>query len=72
MRIISNNKCNECCYCVEDYDGFGICCKDNIYKNIKPNQQACRFFCDDNNTEHYNNLNQINNDNDEDEFDMYD
>lgn len=49
MRIISSNMCKECCYCIEDYDENGLCCKDMDYKPVKLNQSACRFFCDDNN-----------------------
>ena len=47
MRIISFNTCKQCCYCMEDNDGFGTCCKDNIYKHVSINQHACRFFCQD-------------------------
>ena len=47
MRIISRNMCIECCYCIEDYDDNGLCCKDNIYKHVKLNQSACRYFCCD-------------------------
>jgi len=45
MHIISINTCSECCYCTEDYDNFGLCCKDNSNKHVKLNQSACRFFC---------------------------
>ena len=47
MHIISTNTCNECCYCTEDYDDFGICFKDNTNRHIRLNQSACRYFCSD-------------------------
>ena len=47
MHIITTNTCSECCYCTEDYDNFGICCKDNTNKHVKLNQSACRCFCSD-------------------------
>ena len=47
MRIISGHICYECCYCMEDYDDNGMCCKDAIYKPIKLSQSACRSFCED-------------------------
>ena len=47
MRIITNNTCSECCYCIDDYDNEGLCCRDSIYKHIKMNQCACRHFCGD-------------------------
>lgn len=47
MRIITGHICKECCYCLEDDDTFGICCKDNRYKSISINQQAPTCFCGD-------------------------
>ena len=47
MRILSTNMCSECCYCIDDYDNNGFCCKDLYNKPIKLNQSACEFFCDD-------------------------
>ena len=48
MHIITTNTCSECCYCIEDYENFGLCCKDNTNKHIRLNQSACRCFCSDN------------------------
>ena len=59
MHIITTNTCSECCYCMDDYDNFGICCKDNTYRQTKLNKSACRFFCSDNmpdTTEEHNTL----------------
>lgn len=53
MRITSGNMCMECCYCIEDYDNYGLCCKDNIYKPVKLNKSACRYFCGDNDDDIY-------------------
>lgn len=60
MRIISYNMCRECCYCIDDYDNNGLCCKDNIYKSVKLNQSACRYFCgdDEDSVYQFDNINQ--------------
>ena len=47
MRIISNNTCSDCCYCIEDYANEGLCCRESIYEHIRLNQCACRYFCGD-------------------------
>lgn len=47
MRILNGNLCKDCCFCIDDYEDNGLCCKDNIYKPIKLNHYACRYFCDD-------------------------
>ena len=53
MRIISGNRCSQCCYCMDDEDGYGMCCKDTIYKNISINQTACKYFCGDDESLNY-------------------
>lgn len=55
LKITPTNICSNCCYCIEDNDNFGTCCRDNIYRHIKLNQHACKYFCGD----------------DEDDFNMY-
>lgn len=73
MRIISNNTCSKCCYYMDNYDGFGLCCNDTIYKNVLPKQQACKYFCsdDDNDNCNYNNKQSVIDDEEINEYDLY-
>ena len=48
MRIISNNTCSECSYFIEECDNCGLCCKNDEYTSVKPEQPACLDFCGDN------------------------
>ena len=42
------NICKQCTYFIQECDNNAICCKDESYQSVKPNQYACNDFTQDN------------------------